>query len=265
MRPVDHAREHGTLRAMSAEREELSRLVRGARAEASRRVWSGRRETKRAAPPRPPARTKADVQAQAASSPDLASLADAVSRCEACDLARTRTQTVFLGGTRAGPCKSGLMFVGEAPGADEDRQGVPFVGRAGQLLTDIVTKGIGIPREDVHIANVLKCRPPENRDPTAAEKEVCTPWLDRQIELARPKVIVPLGKHASNYLLALPPETPMGKTRGRVHVSAGRTLVPTYHPAYLLRSPSEKKACWEDIQVAMGVLGIEPPPKKPAS
>jgi uracil-DNA glycosylase family 4 len=188
-----------------------------------------------------------------------------VSRCEACELARTRTQTVFMDGVRTGPCKSGLLFVGEAPGADEDAQGVPFVGRAGQLLTEIITKGIGIPREEVQIANVLKCRPPGNRDPTSVEKEACTPWLERQLELTSPRAIVPLGKHAANYLLGLPPETPMGQTRGRTHVRKGRTLIPTYHPAYLLRTPGEKKACWQDIQVAMNVLGIaRPPPRDPS-
>jgi DNA polymerase len=206
-----------------------------------------------------PAVTAGDVRAQAAACSDLASLKDAVSRCEACELARTRTQTVFMDGAGT----RGVMFVGEAPGADEDRTGVPFVGRAGQLLTDIITKGMGIAREEVRIANVLKCRPPGNREPSAAEKTTCTPWLERQIELADPGVIVPLGKHAANFLLGLPPETPMGRTRGQIHVRNGRTLIPTFHPAYLLRSPGEKKECWKDIQVAMGVLGIEAPTGKP--
>lgn len=242
---------------MDAEREELLSLSRGLRAHAARRAWSGRRSVQ----PKPrPARTPEDVHAQAAACANLQQLAAAVSRCEACELARTRTQTVFMDGVRTGPSKSGLMFVGEAPGADEDAQGVPFVGRAGQLLTEIITKGIGIPREEVQIANVLKCRPPGNRDPTSVEKEACTPWLERQLELTSPRVIVPLGKHAANYLLGLPPETPMGSTRGRAHVRKGRTLIPTYHPAYLLRSPGEKKACWQDIQVAMNVLGIARPP-----
>jgi DNA polymerase len=244
---------------MDAEREELLSLARGLKAHAARRAWSGRRSG--TAPPRP-ARTREDVRAQAAAAKNLDQLAEAVSRCEACELSQTRTQTVFMDGARTGPCKSGLLFVGEAPGADEDEKGVPFVGKAGQLLSEIITKGIGIPREDVQIANVLKCRPPGNRDPTSAEKEACTPWLERQIELVSPRAIVPLGKHAANYLLGLPPETPMGQTRGRTHVRRGRTLIPTYHPAYLLRSPGEKKACWQDIQVAMNVLGIEKPPPK---
>jgi DNA polymerase len=149
------------------------------------------------------------------------------------------------------------MFVGEAPGADEDAQGVPFVGRAGRLLTDIITKGMGIERREVVIANVLKCRPPENRDPTPEEKRTCTPWLDRQIELCDPKVLIPLGRHAAMHLLGV--EESMGRMRGRVHEVRGRKLVATYHPAYLLRSPGQKKECWSDIQLAMRELGLAPP------
>lgn len=205
--------------------------------------------------PDAPARTAADVRAQAASAPDLATLRARVARCQACSLAQTRTQTVFMDGDGRRP----LMFVGEAPGADEDRLGVPFVGRAGQLLTDIITKGMGIAREEITIANVLKCRPPDNRDPLPAEKATCTPWLDRQIELVAPAVLVPLGRHAAMHLLQQ--EASMGAMRGRVHVRGGRQIVPTFHPAYLLRSPSEKKECWKDIQVAMGILGIPLPAK----
>jgi DNA polymerase len=241
-------------RSSPTEREELLALARGLRAEASRRTWAGRPAAARKSQAKP-ARTSAEVREQARACADLPSLRAAVSRCEACELAKTRTQTVFMDGEGT----RGLMFVGEAPGADEDRTGIPFVGRAGQLLTDIITKGMGLARDEVRIANVLKCRPPGNRDPTAAEKETCTPWLERQIELANPGVIVPLGKHAANFLLALPPETPMGRTRGQVHVRNGRTLIPTFHPAYLLRNPPDKKECWKDIQVAMGVLGIEVP------
>ena len=245
-------------------REELRALSRGLRHEARRRASLGKKERRPTRPARTlagaAARTREDVRAQAAACPDLESLSAAVSRCEACALAKTRTQTVFMDGKGT----TGLLFVGEAPGADEDRIGLPFVGRAGQLLTDIITKGMGLSRDDVRIANVLKCRPPGNRDPTGPEKETCTPWLERQIELTDPRAIVPLGKHAANFLLGLAPETPMGATRGRVHVRNGRTIVPTFHPAYLLRSPGEKKECWKDIQVAMGVLGIEAPKAKSA-
>lgn len=211
--------------------------------------------TASSADPDAPARSAADVRAQAASAPDLATLRARVARCEACTLAKTRTQTVFMDGQG----QRALMFVGEAPGADEDRQGVPFVGRAGQLLTDIIQKGMGIAREEVTIANVLKCRPPDNREPTPVEKATCTPWLDRQIELVNPTVLVPLGRHAAMHLLQL--EASMGAMRGRVHARGGRQIVPTFHPAYLLRSPGEKKECWKDIQVAMGILGIPVPAK----
>jgi uracil-DNA glycosylase family 4 len=198
----------------------------------------------------PPARSAADVAAQAAAAQDLDELRAAVSQCEACGLCKTRTQTVFMDGAGG----RGVLFVGEAPGADEDRTGVPFVGRSGQLLTDIIEKGMGIPRSEVHIANVLKCRPPENRDPTPEEKAICTPWLDRQIELLDPKVIIPLGRHAASHVLGI--QAPMGALRKKVHDKGTRKVVPTFHPSYLLRSPGEKKECWKDIQLAMDVLGI---------
>ena len=149
------------------------------------------------------------------------------------------------------------MFVGEAPGAEEDLRGVPFVGPAGQLLTDIVEKGMGLARSEVVIANVLKCRPQGNRDPQAHEKELCTPWLDRQIELVDPEILIPLGRHASNHLLGL--DASMGSLRGRVHMRGERKVVPTYHPAYLLRDPSQKRHTWADIQLAMREMGLAPP------
>jgi DNA polymerase len=196
------------------------------------------------------------IRARAAACGDLAALAGEVAACTACELHRTRKQTVFADGTGRVP----LMFVGEAPGADEDAQGVPFVGRAGQLLTDIITKGMRLAREDVTIANVLKCRPPGNRDPRPDEKALCTAWLDRQIELVDPKVIVPLGRHAAQHLLRT--DAPMSRLRGRVHELGGRKVVPTYHPAYLLRTPSDKRKCWADIQLAMGLLGLPAPDRE---
>ena len=174
-----------------------------------------------------------------------------VAACTACGLCATRTQTVFADGSES----ARVMFIGEAPGADEDATGVPFVGRAGKLLSDIVEKGMGLSRAQVYIANVLKCRPPENRDPTPAEKRVCTPWLDRQIELVDPQVLIPLGRHAANHVLGT--DLPMGRLRGRVHELGRRKVVPTFHPAYLLRSPGMKKECWADIQLAMGILGLK--------
>jgi uracil-DNA glycosylase family 4 len=204
-----------------------------------------------------PALDAGDVRAQAAAARDLDEVRRGVAQCTACALCKTRTNTVFLDGVGT----SGLMFVGEAPGAEEDRTGVPFVGRAGQLLTDIVTKGMGLARQDVWIANVLKCRPPDNRDPTPDEKATCTPWLDRQIELLAPRILVPLGRHAAMHVLQI--TAAMGAMRGKVHRVAGRPVVPTFHPAYLLRNPGEKKECWKDIQLAMQTAGI-PVPKRDA-
>jgi DNA polymerase len=173
-----------------------------------------------------------------------------VADCTACGLAATRTQTVFGDGSG----ERRILFVGEGPGEQEDRQGIPFLGRAGALLDDIITKGMGIRREDVYIANVVKCRPPENRDPLPEEKALCAAWLDRQIELLDPAVIIPLGRHAAGHVLGV--DAPLGRLRGEVHDHGGRKVVPTYHPAYLLRSPHEKRKTWEDIQLAMEVAGL---------
>lgn len=180
----------------------------------------------------------------------LEELRAAVAACTACGLCATRTQTVFADGKGT----RGVVFVGEAPGAEEDRSGVPFVGQAGQLLTDIIEKGMGIRRDEAWIVNVLKCRPPDNRDPSPEEKRMCTPWLDRQLELMRPKVVVPLGKHAANHLLGR--DSSLGQLRQQVYERQGAKVVPTYHPAYLLRAPEEKKECWKDIQLAMRELGL---------
>src|SRR5204863_3625499 len=151
-----------------------------------------------------------------------------------------RTQTVF----GVGSPEADLRFVGEAPGADEDIQGFPFVGRAGQLLTDIIEKGLKIPRADVYIANVIKCRPPGNRNPEPDEVNSCEPFLFRQIEVIKPTVIVALGKFAAQTLLRT--LDPISRLRGRVYDFRGAKLVPTFHPAYLLRNPSSKRDVWED-------------------
>jgi len=195
----------------------------------------------------------------AAGCPDLPALQAKVAACNACSLCQTRTRSVFMDG--AGPTR--ILFVGEAPGYHEDQQGVPFVGRAGQLLTDIVHKGMGLDRSEVVIANVLKCRPPENRDPLQVEKRLCTTWLDRQIDLLQPEMLIALGRHAAGHLLDT--DSSMARLRGRVWLRDGRKVVATYHPAYLLRSPSEKKECWKDIQLAMAELGLEPPGNRPAA
>jgi uracil-DNA glycosylase family 4 len=186
----------------------------------------------------------------ARSAGDLESLRSLVAACTACELCQTRTQTVFQDGTGS----ARVLFVGEAPGQNEDEQGIPFVGRAGALLTDIIEKGMGLARSEVTIANVLKCRPPANRDPSPAEKALCTPFLDRQIELLDPAVIVTLGLHASQHILKS--TLSMGRLRGRVHTLGRRKVVATYHPAYLLRSPGQKKECWKDIQLVMAELGL---------
>ena len=188
--------------------------------------------------------------ALAAAAPDLDSLRATVASCEACQLCRTRTSTVFSDGTGS----ARVMFIGEAPGRYEDEQGVPFVGRAGAHLSDIITKGMKLRREEVYIANVLKCRPPGNRDPEPGEKSLCTPFLDRQIELLDPLVLITLGLHASRHILGS--TASMGRLRGRVHTLGKRKVVATYHPAFLLRSPHMKKDCWQDIQLAMAELGI---------
>jgi DNA polymerase len=143
------------------------------------------------------------------------------------------------------------MVVGEAPGAEEDRQGEPFVGRAG-LLLNAMLRAAGFERGEVFIANVLKCRPPNNRDPSDEEAERCLPYLRRQIELVDPQAILCVGRIAAQRLLDT--DTPIGKLRGRVHRLDGRPVVVTYHPAYLLRSPGEKRKSWEDLKLALGVL-----------
>ena len=188
----------------------------------------------------------------------LAALAAEVSECTKCDLCHSRTQTVFADGNPS----ADLVFVGEAPGYNEDQQGVPFVGRAGQLLTDIIVKGMQMRREDVYICNVIKCRPPENRDPTLEEKRQCESYLIRQLELVRPKVICALGGHAAKTLLQTDEST--GRLRGKWHFYHGIPLRVTYHPAYLLRSPGEKSKTWDDIQEIMKVLRGEVAPEPPA-
>jgi len=172
----------------------------------------------------------------------LEELRAAIGDCQRCKLCSGRTNLVF----GVGNPHAALMFVGEGPGRDEDLQGEPFVGRAGQLLTDIITKGMGLNREDVYIANVVKCRPPENRNPEPDEVAACEPFLKKQIDLIRPKIIVGLGKFAVQTLLQS--KAPITKLRGNWHSYHGIKLMPTFHPAYLLRNPADKKLVWEDIK-----------------
>jgi uracil-DNA glycosylase family 4 len=178
----------------------------------------------------------------------LREIREDIGDCVRCKLHRLgRTQIVF----GVGNPQADLMFVGEAPGADEDIQGEPFVGRAGQLLTKII-EAIGLKREDVYIANVLKCRPPGNRNPEPDEVEQCEPFLLRQIDVIRPKVIVALGKFAAQCLLKT--NDPITRLRGREYKYRNAILMPTYHPAYLLRTPSAKREVWEDMKRVRVIL-----------
>jgi uracil-DNA glycosylase len=168
--------------------------------------------------------------------------------CTRCKLhAQGRRQIVF----GVGNPEADLMFVGEAPGGDEDIQGIPFVGRAGQLLTKII-EAIDLKREDVYIANVIKCRPPGNRNPEQDEVETCEPFLFQQIDIIKPKVVVALGTFAARALLRT--LDPISRLRGRVYDYRGAKLIPTFHPAYLLRNPASKREVWEDMKVVRRLL-----------
>jgi DNA polymerase len=181
----------------------------------------------------------------------LAALAKKVTQCTRCkELAETRTQTVF----GVGNPFPRLVFCGEAPGADEDRQGEPFVGRAGQLLNDIIVKGMKMRREDVYILNILRCRPPQNRNPLPVEAAACREFLDKQLAILQPEFICCLGAVAAQNLLST--DTPIGRLRRQVLDYQGIKVVCTYHPAYVLRNPSAKKPVWEDIQMLMAEMGL---------
>ena len=182
---------------------------------------------------------------------DLDSLDREASACTRCPLSVTRTKVVFGVGNPA----ADLMFVGEGPGHDEDIRGEPFVGRAGQLLTKII-EAMGVARADVYICNVVKCRPPENRNPLQEEVDKCRPFLMRQIDLVQPKVIVALGNVAVQFLLESTER--ISRMRGRFHDLRGTKVMPTYHPAFLLRNPNAKREVWDDMKVVMAELGLSP-------
>jgi uracil-DNA glycosylase len=179
-------------------------------------------------------------------------LEHAVASCTLCELHCTRTRTVFGVGNR----EADWMVVGEAPGAEEDRRGEPFVGRAGKLLDEML-RAVGLDRDSVFIANILKCRPPNNRDPLAAEADACRPYLDRQIELVQPRLILAVGRIAAQKLLGS--DETVGRLRGRVHSLSEREIpvVVTYHPAYLLRSPIQKREAWKDLRLAREAMGVQ--------
>ena len=192
--------------------------------------------------------TAAPTRREAILRMDWDALTDAIRECTACPLHRTRTQGVVGVGDR----KAEWLLVGEAPGADEDAQGEPFVGRAGKLLDNMLA-AIALKRGDkVYIANVLKSRPPKNRDPEPAEIEACLPYLERQIALIAPRLILALGRFAAQTLLGT--DTALGRLRGRVHDYQGVPLIVTYHPAYLLRTPADKAKVWEDLCFALDTM-----------
>jgi DNA polymerase len=181
----------------------------------------------------------------------LAALDAQVKRCRKCGLCEERSKTVFGSGRASVP----LVFVGEAPGAEEDRQGLPFVGRAGELLTRIIA-AMGLSREEVYICNILKCRPPGNRDPLPDEVAACTPHLEEQMRLLKPKVICTLGRHSTAFLTGQE-GVAMKTVRGRTFLYQGIKVVPTYHPAALLRNPSLKALVWEDVQKVRALLDAQ--------
>jgi uracil-DNA glycosylase family 4 len=200
--------------------------------------------------PEPPPIAAATKPADKAAA--LRMIREDIGDCTRCALHKGRNKLVFADGSP----NARLMFVGEGPGADEDAQGLPFVGRAGQLLNNMIT-AMGLKREEVYIANVVKCRPPGNRTPEPEEANTCSPFLFRQIDVVRPEVIVALGATAATYLLGQ--RQPLAGLRGRVHSFRGTKLIVTYHPAFLLRDPRQKKEAWADLQIAMRELGLKAP------
>jgi uracil-DNA glycosylase len=175
-----------------------------------------------------------------------------IGNCTRCSLSKGRNKIVFGDGDP----NARLMFVGEGPGADEDASGIPFVGKAGQLLNNMIA-ATGLKREQVYIANIVKCRPPQNRVPEPDEANTCTPFLFQQLDVVRPEVVVALGSTAATYLLGA--KSSLSGLRGRVHQCRGTKLIVTYHPAYLLRDPRQKKEAWQDLKLAMAELGLSVP------
>ena len=205
-----------------------------------------------------------DVRTASASTPlpilndknaGLNTIREDIGECTRCRLSKGRKQIVF----GVGNLDADIMFVGEGPGADEDEQGEPFVGRAGQLLNNMIT-AMGIKREDVYIANVVKCRPPGNRTPERDECDTCGPFLMKQIETVKPKIVVALGAVAAKYLLGV--NDSMANLRGQIYDFKNTKLAVTYHPAYLLRDPRQKGEAWKDLQMVMKYLGMKPPAKQ---
>lgn len=212
-------------------------------------VWlprdEARAELEIAAEPLAP--TDGAIDAPVTEGLDWSELRESVAQCTSCVLHTSRRQTVFGVGNQ----DADWMIIGEAPGAEEDRRGEPFVGRAGKLLDEML-RAVGQPRDKVFIANILKCRPPDNRDPKPAEAAACRNYLERQIALVKPKIILAVGKIAAQYLLGS--DATVGKMRGTVHRHGDTPIVVTYHPAYLLRSPAQKARAWDDLCLATRVI-----------
>jgi len=212
--------------------------------------------------PQPPRSSSASDGAVRASQGDdrvaqLQTIAAEVAKCELCpELVSNRTQTVF----GVGNPYSELVFIGEGPGAEEDLRGEPFVGRSGKLLTDMIEKGMGLSRSDVFICNVVRCRPPGNRNPAESEARACRPFLDATLDVVRPKFVCCLGAVAATNLLGV--NESMSRLRGNVYEYKGAQVVCTYHPAYLLRNPAAKKDAWQDLQLLMKLMGLELPSRR---
>ncbi len=238
-RPVDSRGADNTARDPSLDEEEASSMI----SPTIPRARAADPEDDLFSAPKPEAGVSDPARA-------LAIIREDLGACTRCRLHKQGRQQIVFG---VGNPKADLMFVGEAPGADEDEQGEPFVGRAGQLLNNMI-KAMGIRREDVYIANIIKCRPPGNRVPERDECETCSPFLLRQIAAIQPKVIVALGAVAAKTLLAI--NAPMAELRGRWYDFRGIKLAVTYHPAFLLRDPRQKKEAWKDLQRVMQELGL---------
>lgn len=246
------ARRHALLAAMGITVWE--RRLHGVEPQASANVAHAGPGTAEAPAGQAGTRTPSPAARTAVATLDWDALAQTVAACEACALSRTRTNTVFGVGDR----QAALMVVGEAPGADEDRRGEPFVGRAGQLLNAMLA-AIGLKREAVFIANILKCRPPGNRDPRAEEVLACAGFLARQVALVQPRAILAVGRIAAQNLLEL--DAPLGRMRGQTHsyAATGTPVVVTYHPAYLLRTPGDKRKAWQDLLAVRALVDGKSP------
>lgn len=212
---------------------------------------SAKKSTEPAAPKKAAAASSTKPDSKADSKDTISGIAESLEGCKLCKLCKGRTNIV----PGEGNPKAELVFVGEAPGEQEDLQGRPFIGRAGQLLEKMI-EAMGLKRDQVFICNVVKCRPPGNRNPEPDEIAACSPFLHRQLDTIRPKVVVALGKFAAQTLLQT--ETPISKLRGQFHEFRGAKLMPTFHPAYLLRNPPSKREAWEDLKTVAKELGLKP-------